>query len=179
MLDMKKGESVDLNKAANKVLTKLRVGLGWDVAPGKSIDLDAWLIAKGQAPLYFNNKSIAGATLSGDDRTGAGSKDGADENIMIDVAGLTADEYVVVVNIYDAVSKGQFFRDVQRAFVEIEDADTKIIIAKFNMTEQGGDNFSLVAGKLTRTNGELTFSSIGEFSTKDAVTLVKEHGGNA
>lgn len=177
MLDMTKGQTLDLNKESGKTLTNIRLGAGWDVAEGKEIDLDLWLIAKGGAPVFFNNKSIPGATLDKDDRTGASSSDGADENIAIDVTKLEADEYVVMVNIYDAVKKGQFFKDVKRAFVEVEDTEAKKNIFTFNITENGGDNFSLVAGKLVKKNGGLEFTAIGEFSTKTADVLVKENGG--
>lgn len=180
MLDITKGAVVDLNKETGKTLTKLRLGAGWDMADSnKTLDLDLWLIAKGQDPLYFNHKSIPGATLDKDDRTGASSAGGADENIQIDVAGLTADEYVVMVNIYEAVNKGQFFRDVKSAFVEIEDVETKNTIFKFNISENGGDNSSLVVGKLLKKNGGLEFTAMTEFSTKPADVVVRENGGNA
>lgn len=180
MLELTKGQALDISKdAAGAALTKLRVGAGWDVASGKSIDLDLWLIAKGQSPLYFNNKSIPGATLDKDDRTGGSSADGADENMHLDLTAMTSDQYVVVVNIYDAVAKGQFFRDVQRAFIEIVDEVSGAKLANYNMTEAGGDNSALVAGKLTKVNGAWTFTAVGEYSTKDIVTLVTENGGNA
>ena len=178
MLELTKGQAIDLNKEAGKTLSKLRLGAGWDVSSGKTLDLDLWLIPKGGAPVYYNNKTVAGVTLDKDDRTGASSSGGADENINIDVAALAQDEYVVMVNIYDAVRKGQFFKDVQRAFIEVVDAETNNKVSNFNISENGGDNFSLIAGKITKANGGLTFTAMADFSTKDAGTLVKEYGGN-
>ena len=178
-IDMTKGQTLNLNKESGKTLTKVRVGAGWDPAEGKTIDLDLWLIPKGGDPVYFNNKKIPGAELDGDDLTGAGSEDGADENIEIDVSALEHDEYHVVINIYDAVSKGQFFRDVKRAFVEVEDVEGKNLLATYNISENGGDNFSLVAGKLVKKDGGLEFTAMQEFSTKTADVLTKELGGNA
>lgn len=176
MLEMSKGQSLDLHKEAGKTLTKIRLGAGWDVLEGKTADLDLWLLAKGQKPLYFNNMSIPGATLDGDDRTGAGSKDGADENIAIDVSALTAEEYTVVVNIYDAVKKGQMFSDVKRAFVEVEDTETKTKVFNYNISENGGSNSTLVVGKLVKKNGGLEFHATSEFSSKDMETVAKECG---
>ena len=178
-LQMTKGQTLDLNKEANKTLTKVRLGAGWDVAEGKSIDLDLWLIPKGGNPLYFNNKSIAGASLDHDDLTGGSSKDGADENVAIDVNALAQEEYTVMINIYDAVSKGQFFKDVKRAFVEVEDIEAKNVIFNYNISENGGDNFSLIVGRLVKKNGGLEFTALSEFSTKTADVLVREKGGNA
>lgn len=179
MLELTKGQSLDISKdSAGAALTKIRVGAGWDMADAsKTVDLDLWLIAKGQAPLYFNNKSIPGATLDKDDLTGGSSADGADENMHLDLAALTADEYTVVVNIYNAVQKGQFFRDVKRAFVEIVDEVSGAKLANYNMTEAGGDNSALVAGRITRVNGAWTFTAVGEYSAKDITALVTENGG--
>lgn len=178
MLELTKGTPLDLHKEAGKTLTKIRLGAGWDVSAGKSLDLDLWLMPKGGDPCYFNHKSIPGATLDKDDRTGGSSADGADENINIDVAALTADEYTVVVNIYDAVNKGQFFKDVSRAFIEVIDTESNTKIFNYNISENGGDNFTLVAGKLVRANGALTFTGMSEFSTKGIETVLKEAGCN-
>jgi tellurium resistance protein TerD len=179
MLQLVKGQALDLNKEAGKTLKHLRLGAGWDVNAGKSMDLDLWLIPKGGDPVYFNNKSIPGVTLDKDDRTGGSSADGADENITIKVEDLKHDEYTVVVNIYDAASKGQFFKDVQRAFIEIEDTDDKKTIFNYNISNNSGDNSCLVAGKLVKVNGGLEFTGSADFSNKDIATVVKELGGNA
>jgi stress response protein SCP2 len=178
MLQMQKGQSLDLNKEAGSVLTKLRLGAGWDVADGKTVDLDLWLIPKGGAPVYFNNKSIPGATLDKDDRTGASSAGGADENIQIDAAALANEEYTVAINIYDAKNKGQFFRDVKRAFVEVEDTVGAKKILNYDITANGGDNYTLVVGKITKKDGGLTFTAHEEFSTKDMEALCKECGAS-
>ncbi len=178
MLDLTKGQSIDLTKEAGGTLTKLRIGAGWDVASGKTVDLDLWLVPKGGAPVYFNNKSIPGATLDKDDRTGASSAGGADENINVDVAALANEEYTVVVNIYDAKAKGQFFRDVQSAFVEFEDTGASKKIATYAITENGGDNYTMVAGKLTKKDGALHFQAAHEFSTKEMTALCTELGAS-
>lgn len=176
MLDLKKGEALDLTKEAGGTLTKIRVGAGWDVAEGKTVDLDIWLVPKGGAPLYFNNKSIPGATLDKDDRTGASSAGGADENVQIDVAALANEEYAVVINIYDAKAKGQFFRDVKKAFIEVEDVTGAKKLMNYDITANGGDNSTLVAGTITKKDGALHFTAKEEFSTKDMTALCTELG---
>lgn len=176
MLDLTKGQSLDLSKEAGAPLTKLRIGAGWDVAEGKTIDLDLVLIQKGGGVCYFNNKTIPGAKLDKDDRTGASSAGGADENIQIDVAALAGEEYTIVVNIYDAVSKGQFFKDVKAAFVEVEDTAASKMLCKYAISENGGDNFALVAGKLVKKDGAWHFNADHQFSTKDLNALAVEAG---
>lgn len=179
MLNLSKGETLDLHKESGKTLTKVRLGAGWDMADaGKTIDLDLWLVPKGGDPVYYKNMSIPGATLDKDDRTGGSSADGADENIAIDVNALQKEEYTVVVNIYDAVAKGQFFKDVKRAFIEVFDTDTNTKIFNYDISDNGGDNFTLVAGKLVKKDGALTFTGHAEFSTKTPDVFVKELGGN-
>lgn len=176
MLNLQKGEKLDLNKQTNKTLKNIRLGAGWDLAEGKTVDLDLMLMPKGGELLYYGNKSIPGASLDGDDLTGAGSADGADENILIDVEKLVNEEYLVVVHIYNAKQKGQFFKDVSRAFIEIEDVEGKTKIAEFNLTEAGGDNYTLIAGTLTKKDGGLHFEAKGEFNTKEIDVLAKEAG---
>lgn len=181
MLEMTKGGALDLKKESGEVCKKIRIGAGWDVAEGKTVDLDLWLIPKGGAPVYFNNKKIPGAELDGDSLTGDVSENGADENITIDADALAHDEYTVMINIYGAVNKGQFFKDVKRAFIEVYSLGTaegeKLL--NYDISTNGGDNFSLVAGKITKKDGGLTFTALEEFSTKDAPTLVTENGGIA
>ena len=180
MLNLTKGQSLDLSKQAAKPVTKVRVGAGWDVAEGKTVDLDLWIIPVGGSPVYFNNRSIAGVTLDKDDQTGGSSKDGADENVNIDVTALDKTEYSIVINIYDAVAKGQFFKDVSRAFIEVVDVETNTKLGEYAISENGGDNFTVVAGKLTKNaDGGLVYTAHHQFSTKDISTVVTELGGQA
>ncbi len=176
MLDLKKGESLDLKKADGSVCKNMRLGAGWDVAEGKTVDLDLILIAKGGPVCFFNNKTIPGAALDKDDRTGEGSKDGADENIAIKADELAHEEYTVAVTIYDAATKGQSFKDVKRAFVEVEDVDGKTKLFNYDITANGGDNTALVVGKITKKDGGLTFTAHEEWSTKDLNALAQEAG---
>jgi stress response protein SCP2 len=177
-LSLVKDQVLDLNKETGKVLTKLRLGAGWDMADGvAAFDLDLILIPKGQQPCFFGKMEIAGAKLDKDDRKGDSSKDGADENIAIDVAGLTAEEYTVAIVIYEAVKKGQFLKDVKRAFVEIEDTETKTKIFTYDITAHGGDNSALIAGKLVKKNGGLEFTALEQLSNKDLSAIITENGG--
>lgn len=180
MLQLEKGSTLNLNKETNKVLSKLRIGAGWDIAKeGAAIDCDLWLIPEGGDPLYYANKTIKGAELDGDDRTGAGSANGADENIAIDVEKLEYDKYTIVINIYNAVTKGQFFKDIERCFIEIEDTESGKVIFNYDISKNSGDNSCLVAGTLVKKDGGLEFTAIEEFSNSDITTVVKSNGGNA
>ena len=93
-INLSKGQKVDLTKG-NPGLTKIMVGLGWDVNAfdsGSAFDLDAaafLLGASGKCPterdfiFYGNLKHSTGAVEHmGDNLTGEG--DGDDEQIMVD-----------------------------------------------------------------------------------------------
>lgn len=179
MLQLKKGEALELKKPDGSAVTKMRLGAGWDVAEGKSVDLDLSLIARGGAVCFYGNKEIPGAKLDKDDRTGASSAGGADENIALDAALMDKEEYTVVITIYDAVAKGQFFRDVKKAFVEVEDVGAGTKLFTYDITANGGDNSALVVGKITRKDGVLTFTAHEEFSSKGLDVIAQEAGATA
>ena len=176
-LNLSKGQTLDLNKHSGKILSKLRVGAGWDPSEDKGdFDLDLWLVPKGSEPCYFNNMTIPGAKLDKDDRSGSSSDGGADENIHIDVSGLEKDEYTIIVNIYDAVSRGQYFRDVKNIFVEIEDEEAKAVLSSYEVKENGGDNIVLVFGSLKKNaEGGYEFTAIGEFSAESTEKVVEKY----
>lgn len=173
---LSKGGSVNLTKESPTALKRLRVEAGWDVAEGKTMDLDLWGAAKdSKAVFYKNRKAVAGISLSEDDTTGASSADGADETMVIDAEALAEGTVAVFVNIYDAVSKGQFLKDVQRAFVQIVNDETNETIARLDLTEAGGDNFTVLAGELTKNAEGLEFKALAEYSTKDAEAICAQY----
>lgn len=99
-VNLKKGQKVDLTKG-NPGLSKIMVGLGWDVNRydgGHDFDLDAsafLLGANGKVAndsnfvFYSNPADPSGAVrYGGDNRTGAG--EGDDETIFVDLATIPA-----------------------------------------------------------------------------------------
>lgn len=99
-VNLVKGAKVDLTKEAGGTLTKVRVGLGWDVrqTAGDAYDLDAAVIVVDGAGksigsdyfVYYNNLKAPGEVIvhQGDNLTGAG--DGDDEQIVISLDKLPA-----------------------------------------------------------------------------------------
>ena len=130
---LSKGQKVDLTKG-NPGLTKIMVGLGWDVNAfdsGSAFDLDAaafLLGASGKCPterdfiFYGNLKHSTGAVEHmGDNLTGEG--DGDDEQIMVDLAKVPAsiERIAFTCTIYDAENRRQNFGQVSNAFIRIVD----------------------------------------------------------
>ena len=133
-INLSKGQKVDLTKG-NPGLTKIMVGLGWDVNSfdtGGDFDLDAAAFLLGESGkvtssgdfvFYGNLKHSSGAVEHlGDNLTGEG--DGDDEQIMVDLAKVPAniERIAFTCTIYDAENRRQNFGQVSNAFIRIVDS---------------------------------------------------------
>lgn len=188
MLDLTKGHKMDLTKGTT--LTKVKIGLGWDVkavvSTGVEFDLDAIAAAvnaEGKVTdnpgfVYFKNLSgLDGAiTHSGDNLTGAGA--GEDEIITIDLAKLPPDKQAVEITIciHDAVARNQNFGQVQNAFARVYNADTNEELAKFDLSEDYSASRSVKVGKVYRHNGEWKFEATGAGLPGTIVDLAASYG---
>jgi tellurium resistance protein TerD len=169
-----KGTNVSLTKEAPNV-SAVTVGLGWDVrqTDGVAFDLDASAFVVGQNDkvlsdahfIFYNNKSSPdGAVIyGGDNRTGDGAGD--DETIRVDFAKLGADvkKVVVAVTIHEGVERRQNFGSVSNAYARVlDDADCKEL-ARFDLSEDGSANTSLIFVELYRgPQGDIKVKAIGE-----------------
>lgn len=175
-VNLSKGGKVDLTKEAGGTLTKVRVGLGWDVrrTTGDAYDLDASVIGLNGTGacvskewfVFYNNMTAPGDVVvhQGDNLTGGG--DGDDEQILIDLARVPAEvtELVVAVTIHEAKARGgQNFGLVENAFVRVVDESSNTELARYDLTEdtEAGVN-SLVFGKLYRHNQAWNFRALGD-----------------
>ena len=174
MLDLSKGQVIELKKEDGSAVTKIRVGGGWDTSKsGKAnFDLDLSAICNDGSVCYFSKKELPGISLDKDNVTGEGS--GADENMHFDASKMTAKKVLICINIFNAASKGQSFRDVENAFIEIEDKDTKKMLAKYNISADGGANDALLAGELEVVNGAFKFTAKGVYAVGDLNQLVAQ-----
>lgn len=196
-INLSKGGKVDLTKQAGGTLTKVRVGLGWDVrrTDGPAYDLDASVVgldASGSCVgkpvivdgesvgrdwfVYYNHPASPDNVIvhQGDNLTGGG--DGDDEQIVIDLARVPAEvtELVVAVTIHMAKARGgQNFGLVENAFVRIVDESSNTELARFDLTEDTTEGVnSLVFGKLYRHGGTWNFRAIGDGFTNELDGLV-------
>lgn len=128
MISLFKGQKVDLTKG-NPGLSKIVVGLGWDVNKydgGAAFDLDAaafMLGANGKVQndsdfVFYNNLKHSSGSVQhmGDNLTGAG--DGDDEQIKIDLSKIPAniEKIAFTVTIHEAEQRRQNFGQVSNAF---------------------------------------------------------------
>lgn len=181
MVNLEKGGKILLEKTneSGTPLTKIKVGCGWDMKPGSAsghdFDLDASIVclgADGKAVpggfLYYGAPKVDGKPTilsgalvhSGDNLTGEG--DGDDEVITIDLPNVPAnvEKMMVVVDIYQAKSRGQNFGQVENSFVRLlnaSDNDTELV--HFDLNFDASTATGVKFATIFRKGAEWAFSA--------------------
>ena len=186
-ISLQKGGNVSLSKEAPG-LTKMLIGLGWDVraTDGADFDLDgsAFLLnasgkVRSDADFIFYNqpKSDNGAVAhQGDNRTGEG--EGDDEVIEVDLAAVPADvdKIAITVTIHDADARKQNFGQVSSAFIRCVNPNGNVEIARFDLSEDASVETAMIFGEIYRHNGEWKFKAIGQ-GFKGGLGALAQHFG--
>ena len=172
-VSLTKGQKVDLTKG-NPGLSKLLIGLGWDVNKydgGSAFDLDAaaFLLSgagkvSGDADFVFygNLKHASGSVEHmGDNLTGEG--EGDDEQIKVDLSAVPAsvEKIDFTVTIYEAEERRQNFGQVSNAFIRVVDESTGTELIRYDLGEDFSIETAVVVGEIYRNNGEWKFNAIG------------------
>lgn len=181
MINLEKGQRIKLEKGISKV----RVGLGWDVnaGAGYDYDLDASVFALTNGKLanenhlvYFGHLDEFGGGIhhTGDNLTGEG--DGDDEVIQMDLAKIpeSITELLVVVNIYSAHSRNQNFGQVNNAFCNVYNDSDKSVIAKYDLTEDYSGKVGIKVASIYRHDGGWKVRAIGDGSDHELGGMVEE-----
>lgn len=175
-LDLSKNMTLDITKR-NPGLKRLVVGAGWDTAAaGSDIDLDIIMFGCGAGDkvtntsnvVFFNNMTIPGVRLNGDNRTGEG--EGDDETIDVDLSAVSPDiqSLVVCVSIYDAVNRRQTFGMVNNSYVRILDKDQgDKELCHFILKDDYSTDTAVVFAKLVRNGSDWDFVTIGDGKQAD------------
>lgn len=172
-INLTKGQKVDLTKD-NPNLTKIIVGLGWDVNAfdsGAAFDLDASVFmvgSNGKCPtenefIFYGNLTHSSESVKhmGDNRTGEG--DGDDEQIEIDLTKIPSniDKIAFTVTIYEADERRQNFGQVSNSYIHIQDMITGTYLIRYDLGEDFSIETAIVVGELYRHNGQWKFNAIG------------------
>lgn len=172
-ISLKKGQKVSITKD-NPGLSKVVVGLGWDVNAfdtGGDFDLDAaaFLLAdtgkvSGQEDfVFFGNLThpSGGVQHMGDNRTGAG--EGDDEQIRIELSKVPENltKIAFTVTIYEPEQRRQNFGQVNNAFIRIYNEETGEELLRYDLGEDFSIETAVVFGELYKNNGEWKFNAIG------------------
>jgi tellurium resistance protein TerD len=172
-VSLTKGGNVSLTKSAPG-LTAVVVGLGWDTrtTTGTDFDLDASAIGAGADGkvaadgyfVFFNNLRSPDGSIEhlGDNVTGAG--EGDDEQLKVDLAGLSADvdKVVFAVSIYDAEARSQNFGQVRNAFIRVVNQTGDAELARYDLSEDASTETAMVFGELYRNGTEWKFRAVGQ-----------------
>ena len=174
-VNLQKGQKISLEKEAGGALSRVTMGLGWDVArskgffgfgggKGDAIDLDASVVMfdeTGRAVdvVWFRQLNSRDGSIvhTGDNRTGAG--DGDDEQIIVDLRSVPPNVKSLVFTVNSFT--GQDFSKVANAFCRIFDTSSSKEIARYDLSVQGSHTAQIMA-KLYRHNGEWKMHAIGE-----------------
>lgn len=185
-LDLNKSNGLlDLTKEAPN-FNVIRGSLNWDMHPVKGnsltegFDLDIFVFALNSAEkitslddvAFFNKKSILGGaiTVPVDNRTGEGDND---EYTDIKLNLLSADkEFVdVYVIIHDAERRGQNFGMIANSSFVLTDADKKVDIAKYKLTEYTNET-AIHIGRFKKVGSNWNFESQGVGGIADPNQIV-------
>ena len=172
-ISLKKGQKVDLTKT-NPGLTKICIGLGWDVNKydgGSAFDLDtaAFLLGEngkvreqGDFVFYSNLSHASGAVVhQGDNLTGEG--EGDDEQIIVDLSKVPVDvtRIAFTATIYDAEARKQNFGQVSNAYIRVIDEANNKELIRYDLGEDFSIETAVVIGELYRNGSEWKFNAVG------------------
>ena len=190
-INLSKGQKVSLTKG-NPGLSKITVGLGWDVNAfdsGTDFDLDASVFmtdASGKCPsdaefIFYGNLEHKSGSVKhmGDNRTGDGAGD--DEQIDIDLSKVpeSIGKIAFTVTIYEAEQRKQNFGQVSKAYCRIVDQSNGQEIARFDLGEDFSIETAVVVGELYKNNGEWKFNAIGSGFQGGLAALCAHYGIDA
>lgn len=185
-----KGEEVNLNQI-DPGLHRVVVGLGWDAPDeqdGMSVDIDAsgfLLNRDGRVRqdtdfVFYNNLTTEAEALRhmGDNTSGEG--DGDDERIEVNLETLPYDVEKVsfTVSIHNAEERQQNFGVIKNAFIRIVNADTKVELARFDLSEDASEDTAMVFGELAREGMSWKFRALGIGTTGGLYRLARDFGVN-
>ena len=180
-INLTKGQKVDLTKG-NPGLTKIVVGLGWDV---NAFDSGAAFMtnASGKCPtekefvFYGNLEHVSGAVKHmGDNLTGEG--EGDDEQIQVDLTKIpdSIDKIAFTVTIYEAEQRRQNFGQVSNAYIRIVDSDTNKELIRYDLGEDFSIETAIVVGEIYRHGGGWKFNAVGSGFQGGLAALCANYG---
>ena len=187
-VNLQKGQKVSLTKG-NPGLSKVVVGLGWDVNQfdtGGEFDLDtaAFLlgdngkVSVSEDFVFYGNLTHPTGCVQhmGDNLTGAG--DGDDEQIKVDLSKVPANvtKIAFTVTIYEAEQRRQNFGQVSNAFIRIYNEATGEELLRYDLGEDFSIETAAVFGELYKNGGEWKFNAIGSGYQGGLAALCANYG---
>ena len=187
-VSLKKGQKVSLTKG-NPGLSKVVVGLGWDVNQfdtGGDFDLDAAAfllgdtgrVSKSEDFVFYGNLAHPSGSVThlGDNLTGEG--EGDDEQIKIELSKVPESVTTIAftVTIYEPEQRRQNFGQVNNAFIRIYNELTGEELLRYDLGEDFSIETAVVFGELYKNNGEWKFNAIGSGYQGGLAALCANYG---
>ncbi|KQN00468.1 TerD family protein [Sphingomonas sp. Leaf25] len=176
MVSLQKGQSVRLEKSGGGTLTRVAMGLGWDVRKAKGllglfggggggdVDLDASCLAFDASGrqldvVWFRKLTSDDGSIvhSGDNRTGAG--DGDDETIAVDLTRLPPGVRTLIFTVNSFT--GDSFDRIENAYCRLVDATNSKELARYDLSGAGSHTGQVMA-KLVRSGDGWEMKALGE-----------------
>lgn len=181
VLHLNQGDKVLLQNEDNSNIDKISLGVGWSPSGSiQNMDLDASVLVYSNKQysdlIYFGKLKNSNNSIihHGDNLYGSNGKseDQNDEDIDIDLNRLSnsIDELYLVVNIYNAFSRGQSFGTVKNLYIRVYSlSDNKKTLNLDFKIDQGKQNFTgVVIAKMRKSpNGIWDFKAVGEYGNAD------------
>ncbi len=172
-ISLQKGGRFNLTKKEPS-LSKIMIGLGWEMKPGSALDLDTSVFMLGENHklpqdeyfVFYNNLRSPDSAVqhTGDNRNGAG--EGDDEMILANLNKIdpVVSELLVVASIHDALTRNHHFGLLKEAYIRLMDVENNREILRYDLDDQFADYTEVEFGRLKRLHNEWYFIASGEGS---------------
>lgn len=187
-ISLQKGQKVSITKG-NPGLSKVIVGLGWDVNQfdtGGDFDLDtaaflltdAGKVSRPEDFVFFGNLNhpSGGVQHLGDNLTGAGEGDDEQIKISLDAVPDNITKIAFTVTIYEAEQRRQNFGQVNNAFIRICNEATGEELLRYDLGEDFSIETAAVFGELYKNGSEWKFNAIGSGYQGGLAALCANYG---
>lgn len=199
-ITLQKGQGVSLRKESGYDLSRLTVGLGWDIAPSTpAYDLDAVaflldgdgkvrnlgkLGANGRPTLegsdvVFYNALVhpsGKVRLSGDNQSGSTSGDAEQIEVALDTLPDAYRQIIFAVAIYKGHERKQSFAGVRRAHIRAVDGKGQEICRYDIGSDPANHACAMTFASVVRGTNGWNFNAIGEFHDTDRfIDLLKRY----
>ena len=199
-ITLQKGQGVSLRKESGYDLSRLTVGLGWDIAPSTpAYDLDAvaFLLdehgkvrnlgkigANGRPTLeggdvVFYNALVhpsGKVRLSGDNQSGSTSGDAEQIEVALDTLPDAYRQIIFAVAIYKGHERKQSFAGVRRAHIRAVDGKGQEICRYDIGSDPANHACAMTFASVVRGTNGWNFNAIGEFHDTDRfIDLLKRY----
>ena len=185
-----KGEEVNLNQI-DPGLKKVIVGLGWDAPSeqdGMMVDIDACAfllnrdgrVRQDTDFVFYNNLTTENGALRhlGDNTSGEGEGDDEQIHVALEELPFDVDRISFSVSIHNAEERKQNFGMIKNAFIRIVNEDTGTELARFDLSEDAGEDNAMVFGEMVREGISWKFRALGLGGNGGLYRIAREFGVN-